>query len=650
VAYVTPAFDGADFNLNLGPYTTPPAYASDFDLADFISEIVYQPIPGVIVTVGAIWRAAAKKGDRAFVAPFQTASRHHADVAINASQAGQKNDVDLGVSFARSDTRDRIVGAPWELGRPKENRFEAPFKRAGVRDIARMASLWQVAGVLLDEAFASPYLARTPVKDLLVTESWYSSELHARLWRRRENLPAALAISQQGIAHIDLVVRSDLRLRGHIELAPAFENNPIQPKDSAWHFRHNAGSTRDVRPRVPWGAGRPVDITRAVDYPVEPGPIDDGGMGPDENTFTIPTLRFYIVANSAQIVRVSDGRNIPANAVQLSISVDSYSWSMSATVAGRDAIALLEGTDAAPTEVDVIINDVSWRVLIDGWRVSQAWSRHSVTVRGRSRAAYLAAPYALPRDYVEGSTLLAQQLAEQELPEGWSLAWDIEDWTVDAGAWKYAGLAPIDAIARIAKAGGGYVYADRNDDTIHVKPLYSSAPWEWKEQPPDILLPRAVIVQRDSQHRPGIGVNAVYVHGAEPGGILAKVLRTGTAGNVLAQTIVDPLITDTIPARWRGIAAIAETRRQAEEVYELPLSESLAGLIEPGALVATGDEYSGDFFIAWRGMVRGVSVSARATRANNGGVALSVRQQITIERHFEDGEDGEVIVDGGGDE
>jgi len=365
--------------------------------------------------------------------------------------------------------------------------------------------------------------------------------------------------------------------------------------------------------------------------PVPQPPCD--AVQPDP-TFVIPIRRFYVVSNSAQIVRVFDGLDVPASAVSLSTSVDSIAWEMSATIAGKAAFALLEGTDAEPVEVDVMINGETWRILVDSWRASESFGQSSVTVRGRSRSAYLAAPYATPRDYIESQLRSALQLADQELPPGWSLNWTAADWNVPAGAWRYAALAPIDAISKLAAAAGGYVAADQVAETIHVRPLYPSAPWEWSTATPAFQVPRDILTQRSSDKRPGDAVNGVYVHGGSFGGILAHVIRQGTVGDTLATTIVDDLITDPAPARARGVAAISATMRQATESYELPLDQSLGGLIEVGSLIEAGHDSAG-FVADWRGMVRGATVTAGVSRASNGGPQLSVRQSLEIERHFE---------------
>lgn len=144
------------------------------------------------------------------------------------------------------------------------------------------------------------------------------------------------------------------------------------------------------------------------------------------------------------------------------------------------------------------------------------------------------------------------------------------------------------------------------------------------------------MVQRDSTKKPGQGVNGVFVHGGNSGGILVEVVRQGTAGDKLAPTIVDDLITDTQPARQRGIAAISASGRQSAESYALPLDPQLGGLIEVGAILAAGREVVNLFTEDFRGVVRSVNVTAAASRATNGGVSLNVRQNIEIERHFDE--------------
>lgn len=352
---------------------------------------------------------------------------------------------------------------------------------------------------------------------------------------------------------------------------------------------------------------------------------------PPQPPTLIPILRIYTVANSAQIVRVSDGMDVPATQVSLSSDVGSFAWEMSAGIVGKDAAALVEGTDAAPVEVDVIINGYTWRVLIDSWSLQQAAVSTTGTISGRSLSAYLSAPYATPRNFTETAQKLMVQLAEQELPVGWTLQWNAVDWLVPANAWSYQNLAPMNAIARLAEAAGGFVSTNRNTQQIIVNPRYPAAPWNWEAQAPAIELPKDVLFQRSSQKTPGTGVNGVWVHG-DVGGVLAHVRRNGSAGEILAPNVVDGLITHVDAARERGIGALAATTRQSVERYDMPLASIMGGLRTPGELIAIG-EGDAPFVKDFTGLIKSVGITAAAQRSG-GGAALTVRQSLSIERYF----------------
>jgi hypothetical protein len=635
--YSPPPAVALDIAFTRGNYTFRPASAVDFDFAtDGGASVEYSPVPGVVASFGAPWNPQPADKGSTIAALFEQAEQLGILRGINSDSASALIEPLVCLPHANASERGATVASVWDSSiQSRERALSITSNNAPQKDIGARRVKWETASQQIDVYSSSPFLVNTPWKDRALTEGYFSSALYAPLWLKIENKPEPFYAVKKGEANLEFFDRKNIRRPGVYEIGSVWENNPIQPKDTRFNSPHSNADKKDIELfDTPWGAGTPVDITRAVVAESYVGPIGDVVNPGDDSTFIIPTLRFYVVTNSAQIVRVSDGVDVPAASVSLSINADSYSWAMTATLAGRDAEALLEGTDAEPVEVDVMINGESWRVVIDAWRSSESWRNNSVSVTGRSRAAYLAAPYADLRDYAETSQLLAQQLAAQELPPGWALDWSVADWLVDAGAWKYSGLSPIDAISRIATAGGGYVQADKSLDTIHVKPLYNAAPWDWLAEAPNFIIPSDVIVQRESTKKPGQGVNGVFVHGGESGGILAKVLRTGTAGDVLAPTIVDPLITDLTPARWRGVAAIAARRRQSTEIHELPLSASLGGLIEPGALIVSGKDVSGSFVDLWRGMVRGVTVTAGAARASNGGTSLRVRQRIEVERHF----------------
>ena len=91
--------------------------------------------------------------------------------------------------------------------------------------------------------------------------------------------------------------------------------------------------------------------------------------------------------------------------------------------------------------------------------------------------------------------------------------------------------------------------------------------------------------------------------------------------------MVDPLITDAIVARERGIVELSRGGRTASVSMDIPLSSSLAGLVLPGTFVEV-DPVGLERDSLWRGVVRGVSISAQW------GDTLEVAQSIELERHY----------------
>ena len=114
-------------------------------------------------------------------------------------------------------------------------------------------------------------------------------------------------------------------------------------------------------------------------------------------------------------------------------------------------------------------------------------------------------------------------------------------------------------------------------------PLYPVAPWAWGSVSPDIELPAAYATREGIEWVELPRYNRVYVSGTTAG-VLGRVTRTGTAGDVLAPMVTDALITTTSAARQRGLPILAKTGRLAYVTLRLPVSEG-TGVIRPGKFV-----------------------------------------------------------------
>ncbi|MDB0566201.1 hypothetical protein AB6Q13_23200 [Ralstonia solanacearum] len=346
---------------------------------------------------------------------------------------------------------------------------------------------------------------------------------------------------------------------------------------------------------------------------------------PGADAFSVPILKVYFVSNSVDVVRLPGRESIPVKSVRLSVDEASWAWGLSASLPYR-ALELVEPTAAGPVEIEITINGVSWVMLVEGFDVRREFGQARLDIRGRSTAAYLAAPYAPKRSFIPTAPFTARQLAEQELTRaglvtGFALDWRLPDWLVPEGSWGYQTLSPMEVIGRITEAVGGYVNAHPRLRTLVAKPRYPVLPWNWATATADRVLPIDVVKTLNLRWEEKPTFNAVYVCG-ERQGVTGHVVRAGTAGDLMAPTVVDGLITHADAARERGGVILADVGRQARVTLELPMLNAL-GLLDPGLLLAVGE--GGD---NWRGLVRATSVAAEWNES------LTVRQTIEVERHY----------------
>ncbi len=346
---------------------------------------------------------------------------------------------------------------------------------------------------------------------------------------------------------------------------------------------------------------------------------------PDAGVFSVPILKVYFVSNSVDVVRLPAREPIPVKSVRLSIDEGSWAWGLSASLPYA-ALEMVEPTASGPVEIEITVNGVTWVMLVEGFDVRREFGQASLNIRGRSTAAYLAEPYAPKRSFVPAAPFTARQLAEQELARaglvtGFTLDWRLPDWLVPEGSWGYQSLSPMGVIGRIAEAAGGYVNAHPRLRTLVAKSRYPMLPWNWATEVPDRTLPIDVVKTLNLRWQEKPTFNAVYVCG-ERQGVTGHVVRAGTAGDLVAPTVVDALITHADVARERGRSILADVGRQAVVTLELPMLSSL-GLLDPGLLLAVGEGGKD-----WRGLVRATSIAAEWN------ASLTVRQTIEVERHY----------------
>jgi len=330
--------------------------------------------------------------------------------------------------------------------------------------------------------------------------------------------------------------------------------------------------------------------------------------------------------NTVSLKRVDDGTLIDLNSTSIGIDNNSWCWAFSASIP-FDQLDKVAPTDLGPVEVELDINGIKWRVLVEEFDRRLEFGKTSINIKGRSLTAYLDAPYAPVRSFIQTDNIWSRQMAENELERpglttGFTLDWNLIGdlgWMMPANTWSYTDLTPIQVMQQITQGAGGFINSHPLNRELIVQPEYPFVPWEWDDATADISLPRDIIKSESLRWTEKPLYNAVFVSG-ENTGVTALVKREGTAGDFQAPMFISPMISASDAARNKGKTILASGGKQAEMNIDLPMEPTI-GLITPGMLIeVTGPN--------WRGLVRSAAITASWDRA------LTITQSVGIERHY----------------
>ena len=334
--------------------------------------------------------------------------------------------------------------------------------------------------------------------------------------------------------------------------------------------------------------------------------------------------RSYIVIHDIWIVRLPDRYPIAASSLSIILDADSWAWAWSANLLGRETLAaVLPSTEGEPVTLEASIDGYIWHLVVEDWTEDRSFGERRVRVQGRGLSAWLGAPYELPVSGVLAEDRTIQQAMVERLPldPAWILTWrdGMPDWLLPTGSWSWQNTTPIQAIHAAAQSMGMVVLPGMAERTLAVQPRYPVLPWDYAGADPDLIVPDSAIVRLGRRQATTAQANAVYVYGAEVGGILARVYRAGTAGDRLAPEVSTPLLTHADAARLLGSRLLAGQERQPEvRSVTLPLG-GVFPLATIGSLLAVEVESN-----EHRGVVNAVGVEVQ------GGEKLTVRQTLTI--------------------
>ena len=328
--------------------------------------------------------------------------------------------------------------------------------------------------------------------------------------------------------------------------------------------------------------------------------------------------KWWYILNSLSVIRLDNGEKINVLDGNYSTDRSRWCWSYSLIVSASE-INKLEPIAGQPVILKIMVNGNEHHMLLESRNRSRRFAQDTYTLTGRSQSALLDAPSSPTRSFLQENERTSVQLAQAELDRVNSnaqLDWKLIDelgWILPINSLSYSNFTPIAAIKLIVESAGGFIYSEKNGNTLSIRPLYKKTFWD-----PiviadyDRLVPISLVKDQSTDYEVYPDYNGITLSN-DRSGLTGQVKRTGTSADTLLETANDSLFTVESMGAF-GKAKLAKAGMVEKHSLNMPISAEVGECV-PGELIAFNAE--------WWGIVDSVSVSFNHAAVN---------QTIKIER------------------
>lgn len=327
-------------------------------------------------------------------------------------------------------------------------------------------------------------------------------------------------------------------------------------------------------------------------------------FGADDCIPSIPNKNGWYILNNLSVTRLDNGEKIHVMDGNYSTDRSRWCWSYSLTVPASE-ITKLEPIAGQPVILKIIVNGFEHSMMLENRSRSRRFAQETYSLSGRSQTALLDAPYAPTRSFLQENERTARQLCQAELDRVNSsiqLNWQLIDelsWVLPINSLSYSNLTPIAAIKLIIESAGGFIYSEKNSNTLTIKPKYKKTFWDpIAIADYDRLIPISLTKDQSTDYELYPDYNGITLSN-EQTGLTGQVKRTGTSADTLLETVNSPLFTIESMGAF-GKAQLAKAGMVETHSLVMPISAEV-GECAPGELIAFNAE--------WWGIDDSVSVS-----------------------------------------
>lgn len=319
-------------------------------------------------------------------------------------------------------------------------------------------------------------------------------------------------------------------------------------------------------------------------------------FGADDCIPSIPNKNGWYILNSLSVTRLDNGEKINVLDGNYSTDRSRWCWSYSLTVPASE-IAKLEPIAGQPVILKITVNGNEHHMMLENRSRSRRFAQETYSLSGRSQTALLDAPYAPTRSFLQENERTARQLCQAELDRVNSnvqLNWQLIDelsWILPINSLSYSNLTPIAAIKLIVESAGGFIYSEKNSNTLTIKPKYKKTFWDLIAITDyDRLIPIGLTKEQSTDYELYPDYNGITLSN-DQNGLTGQVKRTGTSADTLLETVNSPLFTIESMTAF-GKAQLAKAGMVETHSLILPIEQN-TGECAPGELTAFNAEWWG---------------------------------------------------------
>ena len=592
MSYTPPLRSAVDFAEDSGPYSPPTSTSVNFADDDG------GPVDDVFGALGVVLTLAfSAEGwyDNAV-------NRNVTSTVESAWSRAKRSELAIYSTYTSIQSAQPAASIAWTRARPVQSNVQSAWRRRQSSSRHGSVSWGHAAPLGISRSARYQTLHNVRRNSTLPWDSASDISRSAGVRYQTERIArnqTALAWQAARIAGVATDVRAGGATRANLDTA------------IPWQFYRRPSPGRRPRGSAPEGPpcyvppwGDQVDlvfdddmlgITDLVFACVQGGIVNPG-------TVVVPVRRVYMVFNEFALFRWPDLTPVPASSLSMTLDVDSWAWSFQASIPGY-ALPLVEAAGGEAAVLRAVINGSPFHWRASSLSRERTFGQASVRVGGMSVVSTLDAPASPNINYLQSEDRTIRQLIDDVLSYngvtlGVPVEFDMDDWLVPSGTFSHAG-SYIAAVQTLAAAGGGYVQPHDTDLALRIRHRYPYLPRDWaSDVTPDFILPSDVTTREGIQWSSAPAYNRIHLEGSS----FAEVTVSGEMGDVIAPSVVDPLL--TAPAGWlqRARAGIGEGGRRAMVDVSLPVLPT-TGIIRPGQWVSYVDGLETRL-----GLVRSVSV------------------------------------------